>query len=177
MKNIITLFAGALIFTACSSPKYSYYFDKYDYNSGKKTIVTKSEVADVKAESPLAISTETISASATSEPVVSKNDKSEKNIEAAKKELAEKFSAMTKTEKKEFKQDLKKYVKSIKRKDSVQSAHAAKAWDHDLKMAAIFGVIAIVLTALYGVSPVFWILGVVSLVVAVVFLIQWLSRQ
>jgi hypothetical protein len=54
---------------------------------------------------------------------------------------------------------------------------AKKEWDHDLKMAVIFGVVAILLTAFYGISPVFWILGVISLVIAVVFFIQWVSRQ
>jgi hypothetical protein len=177
MKSIIKLIAGALIFTACSSPKYSYYFDKYDYNSGRKNTVAKSEAELKNAESPLVISSETMSASATSEQVIIEKAPSAQEVEAAKKELTEKFSSMTKAEKKEFKKDLKKYVKSIKRKDSGQSVHATKAWDHDLKMAAIFGAIAIVLTALWGVSPVFWILGIVSLVVALVFLIQWLSRQ
>src|SRR5690242_4792084 len=103
MKSIITLIAGALIFTACSSPKYSYYFDKYDYNSGRKNTVAKqSEVTEVKtAESPLVISSETMSASTTSEPVIAPTVPSAQEVEAAKKELTEKFSSMTKTEKKQ----------------------------------------------------------------------------
>jgi hypothetical protein len=174
MKNILTLIAGALLFTACSSPKYAYYFDKYDYNSGRKSAVSKVEVPSQTETSPLSVTPETLTASAsvTPEPATV-----HPNLEVAKKEAAEKLASMSKREKKEFKQELKKYIKSVKKADSGKGVHATKVWDHDLKMAVIFGVIAVVLTALYGVSPVFWILGIVSLVVAVVFLIQWLSRQ
>lgn len=178
MKNIITLIAGALIFTACSSPKYSYYFDHYDYNSGKKAVALKTEIPNAGvAQSPLTITPEMMSASTAPDPIITKEVTPSKDIESAKKELVEKWSNMTKTEKKEFKQELKKYVKSIKQKDSGESVHAAKVWDHDLKMATIFGIVGAVLTSLYFASPVFYILGIAALVVAIVFLIKWLSRQ
>jgi hypothetical protein len=44
-------------------------------------------------------------------------------------------------------------------------------------MALIFGIVAIVLTAFAGVNAVFWILGVIAFVVAIVFFIQWLANQ
>ena len=36
MKKYLLLIASVLLLAACSSPKYAYYFDHYDYNSGKK---------------------------------------------------------------------------------------------------------------------------------------------
>ena len=52
-----------------------------------------------------------------------------------------------------------------------------KAMDHDLKMALIFGIVGIVLSALGGVNSIFWILGVISTVIAIVFLIKWIAEQ
>jgi hypothetical protein len=49
--------------------------------------------------------------------------------------------------------------------------------DKDLKMAAIFGSVGLVLTFLGGVNSVFWVLGVIAIVIGVVFFIRWLSRQ
>jgi hypothetical protein len=176
MRKILLLFAAAFMFAACSAPKYAYHFDHYDYNSGRKQAVAQNASPVINAEaSPIVLQDPTMVADAASTPVINAT----RNISAAdKKAVAEKLASMSKTEKKELKTNLKKYIKAVKNSpDHGASVNAAKAWDHDLKMAAIFGIIAVVLTALYGVSPVFWILGVVALVVAVVFLIQWLSRQ
>ena len=49
--------------------------------------------------------------------------------------------------------------------------------DNDLKMALIFAVVAIVLSAFGGVNSIFWILGVIATVVAIVFFIKWLAEQ
>ena len=40
MKKYLLLIASVLLLAACSSPKYAYYFDHYDYNSGKKKVET-----------------------------------------------------------------------------------------------------------------------------------------
>jgi hypothetical protein len=175
MKNILLLFAGALLFTACSAPKYAYHFDHYDYNSGKKQSVAKDVPATMAEEqkSPLILDQKTVEANAAP---VSAPEKI--TVAAGEKAIAEKVASMTKTEQKELKKNLKTYLKTVKKSsDHDAGIKAAKAWDHDLKMAAIFGIIGAVLTSLYFINPVFWVLGVVALVVAVVFLIKWLSRQ
>ena len=49
--------------------------------------------------------------------------------------------------------------------------------DNDLKLAIIFGAVGLTLTLFGGINEAFWILGVISIVVGVVFLIKWLVRQ
>lgn len=170
MKKIVTLLTGALIITACSTPKYAYYFDKYDYNSGRKPSTEISQ--HIESKTPLALTPESLTASAevnaaptpVAQPVASQ-------------QLSEKIASMTKAERKQLKKDLKTYAKESKKADSGNSVHATKAWDHDLKMATIFGIAAVVLTSFYFASPVFYILGIAALVVAIVFFIKWVSRQ
>src|SRR5687768_11298725 len=71
MKKSLLLIASVMLFAACSSPKYAYYFDHYDYNSGKK----KVETSDVQLArttfatpemSPLQINHDAVTASAES---------------------------------------------------------------------------------------------------------------
>ena len=178
MKNILLLLAGALIFTACSSPKYAYHFDHYDYNSGKKLSTPQgTSVGTVSSEtSPLILDQTTLEADATQVPVL--DQKKFNALTSDQKAAAEKIAAMSDSERRDLKKVLKKYIKEVKKSpDHGASVNATKAWDHDLKMATIFGIIGAVLTALYGFSPVFWVLGVIALIIAIVFLIQWISRQ
>ena len=88
---------------------------------------------------------------------------------------------MTKSERKalrtHLKSEIKSYVKQQKKNLGIESTKATGAWDNDLKMAAIFGVVGLVLTALWGTSEILGIIGVVAVIVALVFLIKWLVRQ
>ncbi len=71
MKKYLLLIASVLMLTACSTPKYAYYFDHYDYNSGKKkaknpkTIIAQNMLATPEM-SPLQINQEAVVASAES---------------------------------------------------------------------------------------------------------------
>jgi cell division protein FtsW (lipid II flippase) len=98
-----------------------------------------------------------------------------------KADVAKAYKEMSKSERKEFKKalktELKNYIKGKKPGDTGASVADAKVMDHDLKMALIFGSVAIVLSFFGGVNSVFWILSVVALVVAVVFFIKWLAEQ
>jgi hypothetical protein len=174
MKNVFYLIAGAFIFTACSAPKYAYHFDHYDYNSGRKQAKTETASA-TETSSPLLIDETTLVADAA--PLASVSSSELKTGNAVSNTSIKKVADMSKTEKKELKQVLKSYVKSIKKGDIGKGTDATKAWDHDLKMAAIFGAVGVVLTALGGFNTVFWILGTIALVIGVVFLIKWLARQ
>lgn len=186
MKNIITLLASVLLLAACSAPKYSYYFDHYDYNSGKKKAQAEKSDLAVNApqatagteESPLTLEKETVVASVANDaaaPVKREVPVMEK-ITAGKK-----YTDLTKAEKKEFrkalKTEVKQYMKAKKSGDNGASTADTKALDYNLKMAIIFGAIALTLSFFGGVNSVFWILSVVSLVVGVVFFIKWIAEQ
>jgi uncharacterized membrane protein len=180
MKNILLLLAGVLTLASCSSPKYAYHFDHYDYNSGKKQAVAKNEkpVSAIEQQSsPIVLQNQALTADATSTTPVM-NTAKENNPVVNKKAITEKIASMSKAERKDLKSNLKKYIKAVKKNpDQGADVNATKEWDHDLKMAAIFGAIGVVLTALGGVNTIFWVIGVVALVIGLVFLIKWLARQ
>ncbi|MEX2233597.1 MAG: hypothetical protein WD824_15645 [Cyclobacteriaceae bacterium] len=183
MKKYLLLIVSVLLFAACSSPKYAYYFDHYDYNSGKKKLETpNTRLAETMLAtpemSPLQINEEAVTASAESRI---------KKVERApalvmdKALLEKKYSSLSKSEKKEFRKELKTVVKKmIKAKrsgESIDSIEEAKVMDSDLKMALIFTIVAIVLGAFYGANTIFGILSLISIVIAIVFFIQWIARQ
>lgn len=187
MKKHLLLLASVVLLAACSTPKYAYYFDHYDYNSGKKKVVVPeteltSTALPAPAMSPLRLDEQAVTASAeskikpvTAAPMVAKLEKDRAAL------LASKYKSLTKAEKREFRKEVKEVVKeAIKAKKegkSIESIAEVHAMDNDLKMALIFGIVAIVLGAFGGTGNVFWILSIIALVVAIVFFIQWLARQ
>ncbi|HEX5170539.1 MAG TPA: hypothetical protein VFW11_15285 [Cyclobacteriaceae bacterium] len=176
MRKYLSLMAAGLILASCSSPKYTYYFDRQDYNAGKKqnareSLALTEKQEESKIESPLKLDPQTLVASA---------DNSAAVLNESKAEVASKsYKEMTKTEKKEFRKEaktlIKSYVKAKKAGDEVKAAEAAAAMDHDLKLAAIFGAVGIVALIIGG--DVFWIIGGIALIIGVVFFVLWLSRQ
>jgi F0F1-type ATP synthase assembly protein I len=183
MKKLLLLITSVLLLAACSPPRYTYNFDHYDYNSGKKKAdIEKALIAQKMMASPdispLQIDERAVTASA--ENRIAQAEKV-KLATADASAFAKKYSTMTKAEKKDFRKELKSEVKKIikakKSGESITAITATKAMDHDLKMALIFGIVGIVLGAFAGVNPVFWILGVISGVIAIVFLISWLADQ
>jgi len=206
MKHILLLVAAILIVTACSSPRYTYNFDYYDYNSGRKHQHAKAAQSRTETEEhPLTLEERTLVASAapivlTEEDIpaektaakpakVSKPSKAAiaetKNAEAAAKEnaalLAKRYKELSKSQRKEFKAELKKqfkrYMKAKRTGDTVAANNATSNMDQDLKMAIIFGAVGLTLTLFGGINEAFWILGVIAIVVGVVFLVKWLVRQ
>lgn len=184
MKKYLLLIASVLLLASCSSPKYAYYFDHYDYNSGKKKVDTQdTRLAQTTLSqpdmSPLQLNPDAVSASAAGKirnveklPVIVKEDLAL---------LEKKYSSLSRTEKKEFRKELKSEVKRMikakKSGESIASIAGTKAMDHDLKMALIFGIVGIILSAFGGVNSLFWILGTIAVVIALVFLIIWISKQ
>jgi hypothetical protein len=170
MKNILYVLFVALIASACSSPKYTASFNYYDKHVNNQA-PTQSEV--VVSEQTSISQPAQLLASTSSAPV---------EIKAAPKEEVRKtYIQMTKSERKalrtHLKSEIKSYVKVQKKNLGIESAKATGAWDNDLKMAAIFGIVGIVGTALWGVSDVIGIIGTIALIIAVVFLVKWLIRQ
>ena len=174
MRKLFNTLLALLVFASCSSPKYAYYFDHYDYNAGKK-----KKAEELSATSPLAIDESTLSASIAEEPIVVVDEKnttvSEEKVAQAKAELANKFSTMTKAEKKEFKREIKAEVKKALKEKKDDDAMQKARLEHDMRYAAIFGAIGVVLLIIGG--DVLSILGAVALLIGLYFFIKWLSRQ
>jgi hypothetical protein len=175
MKHLVALVVSVLVLASCSTPKYTYNFDHYDYNSGRKKaeaekLIAQAETQPVVIEetSPLLLTEENVVASA-----------AEKASAPVTKPMSKKYSEMSKSEKKELRQtvktEIKKYLKNKKGDGSVMKE--SKALDYNLKMAIIFGAIALTLSFFGGVNSVFWIASVVALVIGVVFFIKWIAEQ
>jgi hypothetical protein len=182
MKKITLLLAAATFITACSSPKYTYHFDTHNYNAGNKNIspeflaaeLNKTEILaqknDLHLNAPVMASTKVM--------VIETKTAAEKVTSLADKyKLADLNS---KTVRKEIKTDIKKLQKTLKTQIKENSKtpltiEKNNRMDNDLKMGAIFGSIGIVLLLISG--DVFLILGAISLIIGLVFFIQWLARQ
>ena len=179
MKHLVTLVVSVVVLASCSAPKYSYNFDYYDYNSGRKKAEAEKLVAQVEAPhtiaeqaSPLLVTEENVVASAAEKapaPVA----------KPAASPFAKKYSDMSKSEKKELrkavKTEIKNYLKNKKGDGPI--SNETKALDYNLKMAIIFGAVALTLSFFGGVNSVFWIASVVALVIGVVFFIKWIAEQ
>jgi hypothetical protein len=182
MKNTLYAALAVIMMASCATPRYSYHFDTYDYNSGRKT----PQVA-VTEINPIAITPADLSADASPAPAVNRNDVPETvtpvavSPAEAKETFAKKYSEMSKSERREFrrevKEQIKSYSQSVREGDGVKAANEMNAMDNDLKLAIIFGAVGLTLTLFGGINEAFWILGVISIVVGVVFLIKWLVRQ
>ncbi len=164
MKKIIYLLT-AVLFAACSSPKYTASFNSYDTPSGYRP-VKASEAQVTATNSPELL------ASTSNAPVEIKR-------EVASTEVRKTYVQMSKTERKvlrnHLRSEIRNYVKDQKAKLSPQSTEATNAMDNDLKLAAIFGAVGIVALIIGG--DVFWIIGGIALIIGVVFFVKWLVRQ
>lgn len=164
---------GAVFFlTACSSPKYAYHFDQYDYNSGKKIAVEQPIQS-----SPLKIDEETMVASTDKRTIEEQKTKKieQKDVDA----FVSRYKSMTKAEQKEFRSELKKEIKTFVKKGKsnkkADSIKEAKAIDPALALAAILGVAGLVFIILAGVSNVFWVVGAIAIVAGAVFFVKWVA--
>jgi uncharacterized membrane protein len=172
MKKYIAPLLALLVISSCSTPKYTYHFDYYDYNSGKKKAQSQPVTVSVERpamESTIVIDEETLVASAKDHevyvakpaPVVSKE------------EAVAKLNSLSREEKKELKKEVKRYVKENKK--AIKEGKAPTALENDVKLAAIFGAVGIVLLIIGG--EVLYILGAVALLIGLYFLIRYLARQ
>jgi hypothetical protein len=165
MKKIIYLLT-AVLFAACSSPKYTASFNSYDTPSGYRP-VKSTEAPVTTTNSP------DLLASTSSAPVEIKSEV------GSNTEVRKTYVQMSKTERKvvrnHLRSEIKTYVKDQKAKLSPQSTEATNAMDSDLKLAAIFGAVGVVATIIGG--EVFWIIGAIAFIIGVVFFVKWLVRQ
>jgi preprotein translocase subunit SecF len=172
MKKYILLLASIAMLVACSSPKYTYNFDYYDYNSGKKKKMAQEvsvvEIPEVK--SLVTVDEGTLVASAReTEVYIAKHAPV-----ISKEEAVARINSMSKEEKRELKREVKKIVKEGKKENTVKG-NATKALENDVKLAAIFGTVGIVLLIIGG--DVLYVLGAIGLLVGLYFFIRWLIHQ
>ncbi len=177
MKSKLLYLLSLALLAACSAPKYSYNFSSYNYNAGKK----KSAPVETPAiQGPEIIKPEELTASSETTPAVV-NEKPSLTIAEAQAAISKKYGQMSKSERKDFlkeiKHSVKSYIKAKKKGDNVAAEKAVQTMDHDLKLAIIFGAVGLTLSLFWGVNEVFWILGVIAIVVGVVFFVKWLVRQ
>ena len=170
----------AVVLASCSSPKYTYHFDHYNYNGEKAkkgsdhTVETIQQTdvfpAPINEQSLLALNSETGVAS-NDIPIAYHENKGIHETTAT--------PAMTRAEKRELRKEavksIKEYAKAVKAGDTDKADKMAKAMDADLRWAAIFGAVGIVSLIIGG--DVFWIIGAAALIVATVFLVRYLIRQ
>ena len=170
---------GMMLFLAsCSSPRYSYNFDYYDYNSGRKLPNTRLNDSLIGADAePLKLNKNELLAAVNLAEKKSPQSHISEDAHAATKA----YNDLSKAEKRKLRSKLKDYIKDrskeLKPAADVASVNATKQLDNDLKLAIIFGAIGITFAILGGINTVFWVIGVVGLIVGLVFFIRWISTQ
>jgi hypothetical protein len=184
MKRILLVLLPALL-CACSSPRYSYYFDSYDYSEGRKPQIVqlkeKNNFAEHRESDLMADASKRIVLEDRSviTPLPSGVNDAETFTGKDEHQNIESLSKFSRKERREFIRDLKDAIRESK-KNSHQTDVAPdeiKVMDKDLKMAIIFGAVGLTLSLFTGVNAAFGVLGVVAIVVGVVFLVRWLIRQ
>jgi hypothetical protein len=178
MRKILLLILP-LFLLACSAPKYTYYFDHYDYSTGKKSQV-KNNPPDKVKESIFQLQDDLLLADGSSHIVLKDERPPSTSLNTAsrsvKTETGNSVNKISKQERRDLRREIKKQLKSSN--DDVRlNDNNAEAMDKDLKLAIIFGAVGLTLSLFAGVNTAFWVLGVIAIVVGVVFLIRWLLRQ
>ncbi|MEQ8303286.1 MAG: hypothetical protein RIB47_07845 [Cyclobacteriaceae bacterium] len=166
MKITLSFLVAVMVITSCSSPKYAYRFDTYDYNSGKNGEKTAAVVAEESVTAPINAN-ELMASTEISTPVMMTAPA------VSTEEVRKTYLSMTKSERKEVRKTIKNYLKE--KKDNIKAVQKTNAMDNDLKLAAIFGAVGLVALIIGG--DVFWIIGGIAMIVGVVFFVKWLVRQ
>ncbi|MFM9841279.1 MAG: hypothetical protein ACKVOQ_23645 [Cyclobacteriaceae bacterium] len=169
MKKIFYLIP-VLLLAACSAPKYTASFQHQEINTGYHPVKAAKGLAIELATA--STENEVFTASTKAEPIAI--------VAEAKKELRTAYLKMSKTERKEVRQLLKKEIKSIvknQKKEMSVTSTKASGIDHDLKLAAIFGAVGIVGLILGSAGQFFVVIGAISLLIGVVFFVKWLLEQ
>src|SRR5215204_1159003 len=133
-QNSPTYIVGLMLFLAsCSSPRYTYNFDYYDYNSGRKelpnTHTNESSLAS-KTE-PLKLDRNELMAAIHADV----DNNSDRSSSVSADATAKAHKELSRSEKKRLRNELKDYVKNhtkkLKNGDEVASVNATKQLDTD----------------------------------------------
>ncbi len=170
MRNLFCIISICFL-AACSGSKYTASFPPRasNYYAAENSKSLKSEPL---AAAPTPIDALQLEASTQSTPSLS--------LLEAKKDFGNNYVKMSRPERKEVRQLLKKGIKNISKNQnkgmSVSSTKAA-GLDQNLKLAAIFGAVGIVGLLLGVAGQFFVVIGAISLIVGVVFFVKWLLVQ
>ncbi|HEY5691330.1 MAG TPA: hypothetical protein VIS49_07740 [Cyclobacteriaceae bacterium] len=167
MKSTFYFLFVSIAIVSCTSPRYAYHFDYYDYNSGKKG----QEVDLTVAYESAVVNPEALLASKENKIMITEFQNNEEVLPATT--IKKTYLQMTKSERRGFRSELKKFIKV--KKESVKAAKSTNDMDNDLKLAAIFGAVGLVALIISG--DVFYIIGGIALIIGVVFFVKWLVRQ
>ncbi len=170
MKNLIFVLLSIVMLASCSTPKYTYYFDRQNKHVGKDNVQPEKET------SVLSVDSQILSATLENEPMVFPASGSGIGS-PVKKTYLQMNKVERKTLRHQLKKEIKTHVASAKKLNSVEAATATQAMDHDLKLAAIFGAVGIVGLAIIGSAEIFGIIGGIALLIGVVFFVKWIIRQ
>jgi hypothetical protein len=171
MKKIFYLLS-VLMVVACSSPKYTASFNQYDPQVNYHPLKEGSIENQAKSVNPEPVQVPVLASTASIPTEV----KAEKSAEV-RKTYVQMTTAERKALRAHMKREIKTYVKEQKKNLGIESTKATAAWDNDLKLAAIFGLIGIVASAFWASSSVLGIIGTIAIIIAIVFLVKWLVRQ
>src|SRR5690606_38523430 len=149
MRNLFILCSLVLI-VACSSPKYTYHFDTHDYHAGKKNIAPASASTEIVELPAVSLDAKTLVASNDENSFIPAQEKPVVT-EEQKKAFVEKYNAMSRAERKEYRKELKSEIKKVsKLKKDDDAVKATAALDSDAKLAIIFGGIGLIFLLLPG---------------------------
>lgn len=177
MKKFILFISVLGVLASCSSPKYAYHFDTYDYNSSAKQKPVNPDVHSQPGQVVAAPDQQTLTATI-SEDLYSISEFSETPA-IPENDAAATYANLSKAEKKEFRKEtvkaVKEYVKAVKSGDSDKANEMAKAMDSNLRWAAIFGVIGFAGLLIGG--DVFGLIGGIAIIIAAVFLVLYFVNK
>jgi len=185
MKNLLYVLIIAIAASACSGPKYTASFNSWDKRVNYQVAATpETTVIAEPVIEPVTTAQPSAEPLTTSQPeqLLASTSNSPVDIKSSPKEAVRKtYIQMTRTERKELRthlrSEIKTYVMEQKKNMGIESGKATSAWDHDLKMAAIFGAIGLALGLFFGVNEIIGFIGFVAIIIALVFLVKWLVRQ
>lgn len=168
MKQKLLLLLSVALLAACSSPKYTYQFDRYQYRTAKSV-----PTADENIQGPAAINPLELTASIENTPALAVTEP------AATEPVRKTYAQMNKQERKALRQHIKAEVKAFskEKKEVIKKMAEKKLMDSDLRLAAIFGAVGLTGLILGGVGEAFTIIGAIALLIGVVFFVKWLVRQ
>lgn len=167
LLNLFTLSGLVFFFASCAREQGSVSFENETLRKQSIEIEnSKSTAASPATEVEL-----NATAAASEEVVITENAKASnafakfntvekaENGKAVKTSIAEKIA-------------LKKISKKLSKVEQAQNGRGGL--DSNLKLALILGVFALILIILGGISSIFWYLGVILLIVALLFFLFWL---
>jgi hypothetical protein len=177
MRKLLLYMLPLAILGACSTSKYTYHFDHYDYNSGRKNAHLSITDQDID---PFTLNESSLTASASADLFVNDNPSVSLDNGPRKNDVVRTYQEMERKERKEIRQEVRKQLRQFANEQNETSRDAPEKvaeMDNDLKLAIIFGAVGLTLSLFSGINAAFWVLGVIAIVVGVVFLIRWLVRQ